>query len=267
MPSAMGLPPAPPVAASSRRPLPRRIASLALFALLAGAGGKVPSAHSRRPDSGVKSLQDGDALVFQIATFLSTASAVGLDDATVDDLCERLAVVAAWVEAAERAQDSLDRYQWLPLGAPIPKTQNLLVEEFVPLETPRHVSAVSIRPGEKDVFIQTVRVQGRNGATFDFDLNATVRAEPRRRHVLFLSGETDLARIFVVYGARAAEGESAPGLSLAAGISALPEYGKEALLQLELASRQIRSRDTRAAVAHLRATRGLLAAYGRSRGF
>ena len=178
-------------------------------------------------------------------------------------VASHLTSVTRYIRKLDDAHPTLPYYRWkLIARRNVERPQRDTFE----LERPiLGISAIALRAHRADIRVDQLRVIGKSGLVVEFNQERTIRNSLRRREVYFLDADIDITRIEVAYKSLAKPGRTQPRFKLEAGISSVPEYGKQTIHRLSLARMEIEEEHFPAAVVHVRTAIEKLAAFNRTR--
>ncbi|MBI3737117.1 hypothetical protein HY256_11470 [Candidatus Sumerlaeota bacterium] len=210
------------------------------------------------------SLADAIASLTECANSLRGFSG-RLRDEDAETMIKRLTAVISYIRMVDDTNPTLPYYQWHFVDRGKAKDGRDDLDVFTPARPIPGVTAVAFRVAHGDIRVQTVRVSDPSGLTFEFNMNKDIPADMPRREVCLLEKEIDLAKIEIVYRGLTRQEAKAPRVTIEAGISSVPEYGREAIYNLSLARRGLQDRNAAETEKRLRDALKSLAAYCASR--
>ncbi len=184
---------------------------------------------------------------------------------TQDGWIRRLDSVIAYIRRIDGANPKLPNYRWHFVDRGKAKDA---VDDTDVFQLPRAipgVSAIAFRVSHGDVRVQSVKVYGTTGLSFEFDLQKDIRADLPRREVCLMDTEVALSKIEITYRGLSRLEAKAPRISIEAGISSVPEYARQSVYELSLARRALADRDSGLAERHIRAAIKSLDSYRSAR--
>ena len=210
------------------------------------------------------SLADAIGSLNESAGVLRAASGK-LRDTEADAMGRRLAAVIGYIRMVDETNPTLPYYQWHFVDRGKAKDGQDDLDTFTPLRPIPGVTAVAFRVAFGDVRVQSVRVVDSGGLTFEFNMKKDITADMPRREVCLLEKEIELARVEVIYRGLTRNEARAPRVTIEAGISSVPEYGRAAVYELSLARRGLQDHNGAEVEKRLREAIKLLTAYCSSR--
>lgn len=175
-----------------------------------------------------------------------------------------------YIRSVDDANPTLPYYQWYMVDRHQanldPDPDQTDTDEFRPTRSIPHVTAVGLRVTRGTVWIEKLVAYDKGGAAFEFNnIRKVIAGNRPHREVCFLDTEIELERVEIVYRGLDGEGLKHPRVWLEAGISSLPEYGKETIYRLGLARLAVEKKDLARAGKNLQEAIKSLTAYRKSR--
>lgn len=188
-----------------------------------------------------------------------------VSESSIAAIRQRLDGVMRYIRRVDDANPTLPYYQWHLVGKSKVEPERTEKDEMVPLNPMERVSAIGVRVTRGDVWIDQIRIYDVDGSVTEFNLKKMIPGDSPRREVCLLDTEATLKKVEIIYRQVSRKGKKDPRVRVEAGISTFPEYGRESVHLLMLASEEIRVADARDADEHLRAAVKSLIAYQRTR--
>jgi hypothetical protein len=176
-----------------------------------------------------------------------------------------LQMIQRYLRRVDNAATDLALYQWHHIRRERVERGQTQIEIFEPLEPIARVNAVGIRVTRGDIWIEKLAAHGKDGSVWEFDLKRAVAADLPQPTVCFVDVEIELVKVIVTCRQMTREEDKNPRLYIDAGISSVPEKGKETIDHLNWARKHLTKAEWAQSENRLRGAIASLTAYQRLR--